>query len=207
MVIGSVKSIWTKPSETSHVVDQLTNTFLEEARLKNDVTLALVSGLVQANEGLVQANADTLERLLHVCLNETLPLLANETRSHGRNFVRPVGDTCSKIVQFPGTPFESSISESEADVIRGDTAMEVDPMAEFKVTHISEVDIRTGHCVIDVEGINSQLIGKITDPVLETPGNVYTNALNNHTGFLASAKAVRKNGDIKRLYISNSVEI
>ena len=85
--------------------------------------------------------------------------------------------------------------------------MEVEPMAEFKVTQISEVDIRTGHCVIDVEGIESRLTGKITDPVLEIPGNVYTNALNNHTGFMAQAKAVRKNGEIKRLYISNSVDI
>ena len=76
-------------------------------------------------------------------------------------------------------------------------------MEEFRVTRISEVDIRTGHCVIDVEGIAEQLIGKITDPALEIPENMYTSSLNNHTGFVVQAKAIRKNGEIRRLYISN----
>ena len=79
-------------------------------------------------------------------------------------------------------------------------------MAEFKINKISEVDIRTGHCIVDIEGIGEQLPGKITDPVLGTPNNVYTRALNRHEGFTVQAKGVRKNGEIKRLYISNSVD-
>ena len=63
MVIGYVKSIWTKPSETSNVVDKLTDTFLEKARLDNNVMLALVNGLVQSNDGFAS--------LLHERLNET----------------------------------------------------------------------------------------------------------------------------------------
>ena len=77
-------------------------------------------------------------------------------------------------------------------------------MEEFRVTRISEVDIRTGHCVIAVEGIAEQLIGRITDPALGFPANLYTSALNDHAGFITQAKAVRKNGEIKRLYISNA---
>ena len=82
--------------------------------------------------------------------------------------------------------------------------MAVDEMAEFRVTKISEIDIRTGHCVIDIEGITERSTGKIVDPVLENPGNIYTSSLNEHTGFVVKAKAVRKNGVIKRLYISDS---
>ncbi len=77
-------------------------------------------------------------------------------------------------------------------------------METFRVTRISEVDIRSGHCVIDVEGIEGHLIGKIMDPVLKIPNNMYTSALNNHSEFTVKAKAVRKNGEIKRLYISDT---
>lgn len=55
--------------------------------------------------------------------------------------------------------------------------MEVDKMKEYKVNKISEIDIRTGHCVIDVEGIAEHLTGKIVDPAFEQPDNIYTSSL------------------------------
>ncbi len=196
-IIDSLKSLWTRPRETDQVVEQLTDRFTEKARTDNDVSQLLANGMVKSNTELIS--------VLRSFFIDTLPQLADTTRPHAKKFVQPVGETCSRIVQFPETSFESLITESDAEVIRGDAAMEVDPMAEFKVNRISEIDIRTGHCVVDVEGIGVQLKGKITDPVLETPNNVYTSALNSHAGFKIRAKAVRKDGEIKRLYISDSV--
>ena len=77
-------------------------------------------------------------------------------------------------------------------------------METFRVTKISEIDIRSGHCVIDVEGSEGHLIGKIMDPGLKIANNIYTSALNNHSAFTVKAKVVRKNGEIKRLYISDA---
>ena len=193
-VVGSLKSIWTRPREVTEVIEQLTEDLREEASSDSNVLQVLANGVVKANTDLSSLQSQLIE---------IIPQLANTTRPYGRNFVRPIGETCSRIVQFQNKPFESSISESDAEVIRGNTAMEVGTMEEFRVTRISEVDIRTGHCVIDVEGIAEQLIGKITDPALEIPENMYTSSLNNHTGFVVQAKAIRKNGEIRRLYISN----
>ena len=197
-VICSLKSIWTRPGETQQVVEQLSNTFLEKAKMDNDLSQVLAGGLVEANSDL----ASIAQQLIN-----TLPQLADSTRPHARSLVRPVGKTCSKIVQFPNDALESLISESDAEVILGDQSMEVDEMKEYRVTKISEIDIRTGHCVIDVEGIAERLTGKIVDPALGQPGNIYTSALNRHAGFVVDAKAVRQNGVIKRLYISNSKEL
>lgn len=197
-VICSLKSIWTRPVDTQQVVEQLSNTFLERSKMDHDLLQSSVGGLIKANDNL----ASLQEKLIN-----TLPQLADATRPHAKRFVQPVGETCSKIIQFTNTPDESSISESDAEVIRGDSTMEVDAMAEYRVTKISEIDLRTGHCVIDVEGVAERLTGKIADPVLEIPGNIYTSALSNHTGFVVDAKAVRKSGVIKSLYISNSREL
>lgn len=89
-------------------------------------------------------------------------------------------------------------------MIRGEGDMEVDPMNLFKVNRISEINLRTGHCVVDLEGVEGPVSGRITDPVLEIPDNVYTRSLNEHTGCTVEAKAVRKGGTLHRLYISNA---
>ena len=194
-IVNSLISVWTRPSESVQAVESLSDEFHERARMDDNLSAMLVNGLIQANSDLASLQSQLIG---------TLPRLADTTRPHGRKFVQPVGKTCSKIVQFQNESFESLISESDAEVIRGDTAMEVGPMETFKVTKISEIDIRSGHCVVDVEGIARQLTGKITDPGLEIPNNMYTKSLNDHTEFMVQAKVVRKNGEIKRLYISNA---
>lgn len=197
-VVGSVKLIWPRPSEATQVAELLSNQFHERTTMDHDLSAALAAGLVKSNVDL----ASISNRLI-----DTLPLVAESTRAHGRDFVQPIGGTCSKIVQFPNESLESSISESDAEVIRGDAAMELGTMETFRGTKISEVDIRSGHCVIDVEGIEGHLIGKIMDPGLKIANNMYTSALNNHAEFTVKAKAVRQNGKIKRLYISDADDL
>ena len=192
-IVNTLKQMWTRPNDTQ-VVEQLTNSLLEESRRDHDIQQVLAQGLVQANVDLASLNG----RLI-----ETLSPLAVETRPHARRFVRPVGETCNQIVQFPAG-VESVISDSDAEVIRGDDAMEVDPMKEFRVNQISEVNIRTGHCILDVEGLPAPIPGKITDPAISLPNNAYTRALNTQSGVTVQAKAVRQNGNIRRLYISNA---
>ena len=196
-IVNTLKQMWTRPSDITQVVEQLTNTFSEQSRTDKNFQEALVNGIVQANTNIASLQG----RLI-----ETLPSLADSTRPHARGFVRPVGETCNRIVQFPAG-VESVISDSDAEVIRGDAAMEVDPMKEFRVNQISEVNIRTGHCILDVEGFSTPIPGKITDPSISLPNNAYTQALNTQSGVTVQAKAVRQSGEIRRLYISNASRI
>lgn len=77
-------------------------------------------------------------------------------------------------------------------------------MQTYQVTRVRAVNVDTGHCIIDVEGVGERITGKITDPALDVPNNVYTTALNSQGPCVVQAKAVRKEGEIKRLYISNA---
>jgi predicted transcriptional regulator len=130
--------------------------------------------------------------------------MAVVTRSHGALLVAPVGNTCKALRQFSGTQEEITITEPEAEVIRGDNEMEVDDMQEFHCKRITEINKLNGHCILDVEGFDHLVIGKISDPALEKPNNVYTRALNDQTPIVISAKPVKKNGAIYKLFISNA---
>lgn len=194
-IIGTIKDIWTRPRDAERVIQILSETMQEHARLNADVQQTLAAGLVRANDNLAS---------LHSQLIGTLPDLADATREHGRRFVAPVGKTCAEIRQLTSAPSEVLITESDAEVIRGETELEVDPMAEFTINRISEINLRTGHCVLETDD-GAIVPGKITDPVLSVADNTYTRALNEHASFKVQAKAVRQGDTIRRLYISNTV--
>lgn len=193
-VVDTIKGIWTRPSEVKVVVDRLAQTIDEQARINADLQGQLIAGLVRSNDGLTS---------LHSKLIDTLPELARRTRHHGVNLVQPIGVSCGHIVQFAGSPLASTINEPEAEVIRGEGEMEVDNVADYRVNRIKEINLATGHCIVDVAGIG-EVIGTITDPVLQTPDNIYTRSLNHHTGCSVKAKAVRKAGSISKLFISDA---
>jgi hypothetical protein len=196
-VCDGVLKLWTTPKEIQAVVERLAAALEEQARVNADVQTQLAMGLVRSNDNLAS---------LHAKLIETLPALAAATRSHGVRLVAPVGRTCKEIVQFADTPSESRITEADAEVIRGGGDMEVDSVADYQVNRIREINLKTGHCIVEVEGIG-EVRGKITDPSLEQPSNVYTSALDKHVGCSVQAKAVRKDGEIHRLFISDAKPI
>ncbi|WP_025041828.1 DUF7946 domain-containing protein [Nitrosospira briensis] len=197
-IVNAIKKIWLKPAESTQVAIELAETLREFGRGNNAVTMVLANGLVQSNVTFARLQ----ERLIL-----KLPDVADSTRSHGRSLVRPVGDTCSSLTQFAHTKQEITISEPEADVIRGGTDMEIDDMQEFRCKRITEVNVESGHCILDVEGFNALVTGKISDPALETPNNIYTRSLNGHTPFIISAKPVKRNGIVQKLHISDAREI
>lgn len=118
--------------------------------------------------------------------------------------VRQSRETAHVHPQFKDTEVESQILEADAEVIRGDSAMEVGPVETYRVNRVREVNVDTGHCILDVDGVGAGLPGKITDPALEIPNNVYTTALNTQEPCLIEAKAIRRAGQIRRLYVSNA---
>ena len=71
------------------------------------------------------------------------------------------------------------------------------------------VDKAAGTCRVEIEGMTAgKLIrGRITDPVLGQPGNIYTHSLDADQTVIVTAKPVIKEGEIATLYISNAVAV
>ncbi len=194
-VVNSVKYIWTKKSETEKVVETLVGALKDQAKRNSDIQSQLINAITKSNDNLAS---------LHNKLISTLPQLADATRIHGKQLVTPIGNTCKIIKQFTGTEKEVVIDEPEADAIRSNNETEVEDMQSYTCERITEVNVETGHCILQIEGFDAPLIGKISDPAIEHPNNIYTRALNEKASFIILAKVVKRNGVIFKLYISDA---
>lgn len=194
-VIDALKNIWTRKGDTVAIVEALAEVMKEQARSDSAIKEQLINAVTKTNDNMAS---------LHARLIDTLPELAGATRNHGKLFVTPVGRSCGQITQFSGTPFTVSIDEPEAEVIRGGPQLEVADMQQFICKRITEVNIQTGHCILEVEGYDRPISGKINDPALSMPNNVYTRALNNKTPFQVWAKPVMQEGTIHKLFVSDA---
>lgn len=173
----------------------------ESARMAEDFAKAVLDQNAQLASGLIRANEDQAKS--HRRLIETLPQIVTASRPPARDFVAPIGDGCSKIVQSYRGGDILTIAGPDAEAIRGDEESEVDDMREYKVTRISEINVHTGHCIVAVEGIPDPVHGRIDDPVLARANNPYTRALNDQSACTVMAKAVRRAGRIQKLFISD----
>lgn len=118
--------------------------------------------------------------------------------------ITPVGRSCTEMKHFAGSENEFSVSWPDAEAIRSKDDLEVDDMKDYECERISELNTKTGHCHLHLAGEKSHIIGKINDPVLQEPNNIYSRSLNEHTGFRFKAKAVLKDGEIHRLHVSDA---
>lgn len=194
-VADAVKNIWTKKGDTVKVVEALAQTMVRQAEIDAGLKEQLINGLVKSNDNLASLQGKLID---------ALPELADATRAHGRLLVAPVGNSCKSIVQVFGHDNKIVIDEPEAEVIRGDSKLEVEDMQNFECKEITEVNVTTGHCILNVEGFDKPIAGKISDPALNVPNNVYTRALNNKSRFRVSAKPVKRDGVVHKLYISDA---
>jgi len=193
--VSVVKNIMVRESQTEKIVAEFCETLRHKAEGDKQVMLAAMQLVGDANEQLSSLQGKMID---------TLPYLAAANRQNARDMVAPVGQSCNQFRQFSRTPFEDIISEPEAEVIKSRDKEEIEDMQTFTCISITEVNKVTGHCEMLVDGLEKPIKGKITDPVLMEPGNVYTRALDRNTSFRFSAKPVTKNGEIHRLYISDA---
>ncbi|WP_293006894.1 hypothetical protein [Nitrosomonas sp.] len=194
-VIGAVKNIWIKRSETEKVVENLTEALREQAQIDSNIQSQLINSLTKANDNLAS---------LHSKLINTIPKLADATRPYGKQLVAPIGNSCRIIKQFENEEFEVVIDEPEAEAIRNGYETEVEDMKSYQCRRITEVNIVTGHCIMQINGFNGLVPGKISDPAISQPNNVYTRALNNNSSFEIFAKIVKRDGAIVRLFVSDA---
>lgn len=192
--IAALKKLWVTKQPDS-VVKELAEALTDIAKENAEVSKVLANGLVQSNNNLAS---------LHGRLIDTLPELAATCRNNARDLVVPIGQSCDTLSQFHGTPNVCEITEPEAEAIRSKGELEVEEMERFTCHNITEINRTTGHCEMVVDGFSGTIKGKITDPALSEPGNIYTHSMDQQTPFEFSAKPVKKNGSIHRLYISDA---
>ena len=176
-------------------MDKLVDAIAEQAKSNNELNHILVNGLLASNSDM----ADVTKVLV-----AKLPDLVDANTRNMKRVVAPIGRSCIEMKHFANTDNEFKISEPEADAIRSKADLEVDDMKDYKCDLISELNTKTGHCHLHLEGEERHIIGKINDPALQAPNNIYSKSLNAQSGFSLTAKAVLKEGLIHRLYVSDA---
>lgn len=177
-------------------VKELIEVIKQQAKDSADLNTLLANGLTTAHADVVKLQ----EKLI-----ETLPQLVAAAKPSYRAALAPVGKSCHSMTQFAGTDEEILISEAEAMAIRSDADMEVGAAAEFQIERIFGLNVKTGLCRIQLKDRPSHVAGQVVDVELSVPNNAYSKALNEHIGIKVRAKPVFKDGELHRLFISESL--
>ncbi len=157
---------------------------MEKSENDGQVAAILAQGAIDNQAALITALRD-------VALNNQSAL---------RQAVAPVGRDCSTLTQLGSV----TTTEADADAIRSKEELEVGDMQEYRCERISSLDTETGACKLKIESIEGVISGKVNDPVLSMPHNLYSQALDMHTPLVISAKPHLKSGVICKLYIADA---
>jgi len=115
----------------------------------------------------------------------------------------PVGRSCNKETVWVGSVSPTEIDEPTAQVLRSKEPLQVGDTATYEAV-LEAVDTTNGSCKFTVSGDGKQTKGKITDPALANPENVYTRALDTKRSVVLTGKPVTKDGKIVQIYISDA---
>jgi hypothetical protein len=136
-------------------------------------------------------------------LLDLIERLADQNRGAARNMARPVGPSVRSLTHFKGTANEYVIDEPTADVLVSQEDKTVGEPQQF-IARLWAIDKKANTCKVEIDGQERPYRGKITDPALAVPGNIYTAAFNEDRRVLVTAKPVLRNGEIDTLYISDA---
>ncbi|RBP79582.1 hypothetical protein EBI01_15285 [Marinomonas rhizomae] len=151
----------------------------------------------EVNQILAQGAIDNQKALIDI-----LARVALDNRGPLKSLVAPVGPDCKSLQQFEGGLITT---EADADAIRSKKELTVGDIQDYVCEQITGLDVSTGLCKLKIKDIEGIVNGKISDPVLELPHNVYSTALDMHTKIIITAKPHLQLDQIKKLYISNAL--
>lgn len=184
-----VSTIFKKNEETGKVIDAM----VEMSRMHHDLAMNVANGILR------DKLSSDLER--ERWYRTTIDNLADANRPALRQISAPVGKSV-RTLEIGHTEI-THIDEAGASVLSSKEDMDIGDLAEYRVT-IHGVFKTDGSCRLKLYDTQEITIGRITDPALETVGNVYTSALNQGFPLVITAKPTIKDGKIVRLYISDA---
>jgi len=159
----------------------------------------LAASLETAIHELGTRDQKTIDRLLG-----TVDKMADSLRPAVKQAVSPIGDSARTLtIGMASASKPTVIDEADKAAILSPAGLSVDEERGYLVL-ISELDMQTGSCHVDVEGDDAgRHSAKITDPECSLPNNVYVLAMAAKEAITVRAKATFRDGQIERLFISN----
>lgn len=133
-------------------------------------------------------------------MQDMISSLVSENRSSLRSLPEPVGRSVRELTI--GVQSQTLIDEPAAEVLRSPEVLTIGNSAEYRVK-VEGVFKTDGSCRLKLVDTGEIVAGKITDPALAEPGNIYTRALNDDVELLVTAKPTLKDRELKRLFISD----
>ncbi|KGE78253.1 hypothetical protein [Halomonas salina] len=145
---------------------------------------------------------------------DTIDRLADGLRPSVRKSVAPVGSTCDRIDLYANGDRHQTIDQAVKDAVMSSEDEQLIGERPYSII-ISEMDYDRRTCKIrltdedlssslDEDGHPPRINAVITDPAIEMEGNAYLQAFMTRKPITVKAKATLKDGDITRLYISDS---
>lgn len=137
-------------------------------------------------------------------LQRMVLMMARENRASLRQLPDPVGKTVNHM-QIGDSSEATVIDEPAAEVLRSPETLSLGDKEEYEV-RIHGVFKTNGACRVEILGESKKKIvsGKIADPELGKPGNVYTRALNEGLVLNVVAQPTIKEGKINKLFITRA---
>jgi hypothetical protein len=138
---------------------------------------------------------------------EAMERVANQ-RAAIRLLVSPVGESCSTLRL--GAPENGAIAVNREmrEAIDAPEPIEIGREAVFEIK-ISELDLKNRTCKFELRDDDDperRVTGEITDPVIHTPRNPYSDAMNGQRWLHVRGKPQLRDGEVERLYISDADE-
>jgi hypothetical protein len=135
-------------------------------------------------------------------LQHMVDKLVAANRSALRDLPEPIGKSVREM-QIGESSVGPAIDEPAAEVLRAHEPMEVGDTLDYDVT-VEGVFKTNGACRLKILGEDRIVAGKITDPALSQPGNVYTTALNEGLALHVTAKPTLKAGELHPVFVSDA---
>jgi hypothetical protein len=144
------------------------------------------------------------DRNTHDQLFSLVGKLVDQNRGPLADMAAPIGKTADEIRQIAHNSEPIVIDAPIAESLRSPEEVTVGKNQVMRGT-ITALDLKNGTFKFEQEKTQVEYRGKITDPALAVPQNVYSHALNTKNVISITAKpTIRENGEIHKLFVSDA---
>ncbi|HEX3920464.1 MAG TPA: hypothetical protein VHW60_24245 [Caulobacteraceae bacterium] len=160
----------------------------------------LSTALESAIRELGSRDQPTIDRLL-----TTVERMAENLKPAVKRAIAPIGKSARTLtVGMDSVETKVVIDEADRAAIDSPAGLTVDDERPY-VVEISELDMQTGACHAAIaDEPERRYPARITDPAVSLPNNPYVLSMAAKTALAVRAKATYRDGEIERLFISNT---
>lgn len=196
-----IKGIFAKRSGNDALVEDAVEKMCEMARENTEIAKRTLDFAAKVEDHR-HAESMAMSKAMDIVLGE----FASRRSENLIQFVDPVGRSTRLLTHAKNEKSEFQIDEPAAEVIRSKGELEVGDVTSMKVK-LEAVDKQNRSCKFVSDLYPSTVKGKITDPALDVPNNVYTRALDAQSYIEITAKPALRDGILKLFYISDAKPI